>query len=528
MSTHDQAGSPERQLSQIEPYCTKHGYSITQKYQDLGMRGSDDSRPHFLALLRDAQAGLFDVIVVDEVSRLSRQKPLEFIVKVAYPLQEAGVVLESVAEGRQNWDQLVGMILLAVRQDKASEESATLGRRTATGMLRAAKEGKLFVGRAPYGYKYELDEHGHRVGYMLDDDEKVRVVRDIFDAYANRDLSLESIVQELNSRRVPPPSGSREWGKTTVHRILKNPVYAGNYVWGRVSQGRYYRCYSGEPLRTTRGSNKSERRPREDWIVLPGTHTAIVDPAAFDEIQERLASNRKRTSPSRKKGVYSLSQLLRCSHCGMPMYGTKVKGQPVYRCGGSMGSRKCAPRIVQEGVLLNKFVNVLRDTFLHPENKQRLLEEVLAQQACEAKGAGGIREELRKRFERLGGQIAKARKNLIFLDPENIEAAQFEIRRLEQEQTEVGRERERSSSQSPVENLRSLFENVEKFVTCVKSANAEEVRSVTREAIGSVDLCFDTVPKKMVTRYPLASGVIHLRSEAVCAGLSTSDPGAAH
>jgi site-specific DNA recombinase len=60
-----------------KPHCDRRGYSITKIYQDLGMRGSDDSRPQFQALLRDAREGLFDLIVVDELSRLSRQEPIE-------------------------------------------------------------------------------------------------------------------------------------------------------------------------------------------------------------------------------------------------------------------------------------------------------------------------------------------------------------------------------------------------------------------------------------------------------------------
>ncbi len=105
MSTDDQADSPQRQRDQVLPYCEKKGYRVVEVYEDAGMRGWDNDRPAFQRLLRDAQKGLFDIIVVDEASRLSRQDPIEYVVTVAHPLRQAGVAVEVVDEGRQmNWD----------------------------------------------------------------------------------------------------------------------------------------------------------------------------------------------------------------------------------------------------------------------------------------------------------------------------------------------------------------------------------------------------------------------------------------
>jgi site-specific DNA recombinase len=197
MSTDEQPDSPERQRSQILPYCERLGYRIVQEYSDLGERGWRDDRPQFLRLLQDAQAGKFDVIVVDEMSRLSRQDPFDYIVKVAHPLREAGVGVESVAEGRQDWDELVGMILLTVRQDKARQESITLGRRTATGQVRKAKEGKLFSGRAPYGYRYKVEKGVRK---------------------ADRKEGLSATVSALALMSFPPMAGSEAHEGIKPHR----------------------------------------------------------------------------------------------------------------------------------------------------------------------------------------------------------------------------------------------------------------------------------------------------------------------
>jgi DNA invertase Pin-like site-specific DNA recombinase len=111
MSDDSQENSPDRQKSQILPYCDRKGYSVVEIYEDHGMRGWDSSRPDFRRLLIDAQAGNFDVIVFDEQSRLCRLDPIDFFSRVAGPLKDAGVILEAVDKGPFNWDDIAGLLM---------------------------------------------------------------------------------------------------------------------------------------------------------------------------------------------------------------------------------------------------------------------------------------------------------------------------------------------------------------------------------------------------------------------------------
>ena len=57
-------------------------------------------------------------------ARLSRDEPVEFFGEVVWPLKQAGVQLDSVAEGGiQDWNNLPGVLLGAVYQDRSSGES---------------------------------------------------------------------------------------------------------------------------------------------------------------------------------------------------------------------------------------------------------------------------------------------------------------------------------------------------------------------------------------------------------------------
>ncbi len=100
MSTDRQEDSVERQRAGVAPYAARQGYQHAGDYVDEGIAGDVfDKRPDFQRLLRDAAAGKFDVIAVDEPSRLSRQNPVELIEKVIAPLRRAGVKIDTVSKG---------------------------------------------------------------------------------------------------------------------------------------------------------------------------------------------------------------------------------------------------------------------------------------------------------------------------------------------------------------------------------------------------------------------------------------------
>jgi DNA invertase Pin-like site-specific DNA recombinase len=139
MSTPKQEDSPERQIAQVESHAKLRGYSVSEVYCDLGIAGDDSERPSFLRLLADAMGRKFDVILIDEPSRLSRTKPSRFIAEVIYPLEKAGVIVESVSAGQLRWDDIGGLIMTAVHADRSSSEVKNLSRRVLDGMAKSAR-----------------------------------------------------------------------------------------------------------------------------------------------------------------------------------------------------------------------------------------------------------------------------------------------------------------------------------------------------------------------------------------------------
>jgi len=204
----------------------------------------------------------------------------------------------------------------------ASIQDRSLEQRLRRGRLRKARRGKLGV-RVPTGYT--RDERGE---VILDPDEAVRgAVNEVFTAFAEMG-GVGEVLQHLEGRgislgfRGPAPGGGtriawRAANRQTLRNMLRNPIYAGAYVYGR----------------------RPDREPtREDaWkICLRDHHRAYIPWDRFEENVRRLAVSRTSSSaPSAvRSGATLLTGLVYCARCGRRMAAQYPSGAGRYVCAG--------------------------------------------------------------------------------------------------------------------------------------------------------------------------------------------------
>jgi hypothetical protein len=205
----------------------------------------------------------------------------------------------------------------------------------------------------------------------------------------------------LNKEKIPAPRGA-PWHRNAVRRILRNRTYAGDYVWGSTSSGKYH-TRAGEEIVTRRRGGM--RRMANDPIVHEGILPALVSREIFDQAQELL--NRRRKATRRPGTVKPLSGLLRCSKCGSPMYVNFGD----YRCGRSVdfgdGTRCTAP-IARGEYLLRAIVEHLQKHLLAPK-QLAALKAKLERKAKEQRQAPGDGEAaaLDREIAELERQIAE-------------------------------------------------------------------------------------------------------------------------
>lgn len=110
----------------------------------------------------------------------------------------------------------------------AQLERETIVERVTDNYYFRANSGYWAGGYAPYGYKIKhiIGTDGKKHSVLEADEEKSKIVKEIFDMYVNKNISMRKISQDLNVRKVPTlKKGDYHWGICAVNAILSRPIY---------------------------------------------------------------------------------------------------------------------------------------------------------------------------------------------------------------------------------------------------------------------------------------------------------------
>jgi site-specific DNA recombinase len=520
-SKKTQEHSIERQMSQVRPYADRNGYLIVEEYIEPGIPGDEvENRPEFQRLLRNARGDNFQLILCDDEDRFGRFDVHKYG-SVVDPLKTAGVRLETVAQGEVDWEDALSALSDVIRMAFKKEQSKDAARRILTRFIVMAERGE-WVGRPPYGYLTDPDtkrlvlDPGPAGGGQT----KADVVRWLFLTYAERDVSLGWLADELRRRGVPSPTGKEVWQTMTVRAILRNRNYLGDFHWGSKPHGKYYRYGgNGQARKVKGGKKKRERTPEDQWLIKADTHPALVERDLFEKVQAKLDKNQKRTTPQVGGGDWLLSKLMVCGHCGYFMVGIRVGGRKKYRCGGYQchGGRFCHHLVIEEAQALDAVVRKIEEQFLNPDNLNRLRQEI-RRQAQEERGALGEKgKALRQQIEALGRQINQGNENLALLPPDRLPGViallrewEAERERLKAQLADVQRGPDVDAAEREIAGAEALLWQLRE---ALQSADPALVRAALREVVSKIELHWEPRPKKSnpaKTTWVFTRGLIHV------------------
>jgi len=300
MSTGLQEYSLENQSQAIAEYARQHGFFVVQTYSDPALSGVLFRRRKGLQkLIQDVVRGQvpYKAILVYDVSRWGRFQDADESAHYEFLCKSAGVPVHYCAETFTNDGSLSNAILKALKRTMAAEYSRELGVKVLAGQIRLARLGFRQGGPPGYGLRRLLVSRtgqprqqlasGERKSIATDrvilvpgPSHEVEVVREIYQMHAYGGFSVRDIVEELNGRGCLFINGSK-WDLDAVHSILDGRKYCGYNVYNRTSE---------------RLSSKKINRPQSEWVVVPGTFQAVVDPATFDASQKIFNRQTRRTS----------------------------------------------------------------------------------------------------------------------------------------------------------------------------------------------------------------------------------------
>lgn len=329
-SSHAQRDvSIEQQVKECQKYAERLGLRVVEIYADRALTGTNDKRPEFQRMIRDAEKGAFAYVIVYTLDRFARDRYDSAVYK--RQLRNCGVKVLSAMENIS--DDPTGVLMESMLEGLAEYYSKELSRKITRGM-RDNAEKCLANGSLPYGYRRGPD------GRYAVVEAEAEVLREIY-SRVDKGEAFVQIFEDLNSRGLRTKTGGA-WNRSSFNTLLTNERYTGVYIFGET------RVEGGIPQ--------------------------IIDKEIFDRVQMRLQTKpRARNSPQKRRranGVYLLTGKLYCGKCHSPMVGISGKStsqtpHTYYVCQKRRKEKTCDKHHVRRDWAEQQIAVILRDIVLN-------------------------------------------------------------------------------------------------------------------------------------------------------------------
>ena len=267
----EQLNSLENQVQYYtELIQSKPNWTYIPGYIDEGISGtSTKKRDSFLRMIADAKAGWFDFIITKEISRFSRST-LDSIQYTQELLEhDVGVLFQNDNINTLDSDSEFRLVVMA---GVAQDEVRKLSERLKFGFRQAIKNGHVLGNDKLWGYD--------KKGCVLTINEtEAKVVRRIFHLYANEQMGIRRISQQLYDEGFTSRKGNA-FNVLTIRHILENPKYKGWYCANK-SQTVDYR------------SKRKIFLDESEWVMYPDPSIPAI---VSEELWDRANALYKRRS----------------------------------------------------------------------------------------------------------------------------------------------------------------------------------------------------------------------------------------
>lgn len=493
VSTEEQAENPEGSIRNQEDrlrlaveYKNRTGNfgEVVGVYTDPGISAKNMKRPQLQELLRAVRNREVNLIMVTELSRLSRNTR-DFI-QIWDLMRENGCRFTSLREDFDTTNAAGELVLFQLMNLAQFERRQTSERVEANLQTRAAR-GLYNGGPVLIGYKTDPA----KPGYLVVDEEMAEHVRTAFHTFI-REGTLSKTAIFLNDagfrmRKQMQGSSTSRSGIFTVDNLqamLRNKAYIGVRVF------------------------KVKGEVKEVKAVWP----PIIDELLFHRAGALLTKNYRTSKPmgEKKKLPYILTGIAHCKKCGNAMSGKSATGN-----GGKVGYYehvwatkrdsalskkifKCEPHRVPakklEPLVWEEFSKMVTDTLfiqkmfekvkaLHSENPQRKDQDRLKAKVM------GLQSQLEALAERLSELPKSVSATPIYKQMERLES----LLKEHQEQLAKIKESSRSSKDrvASLETFEAFASNYKKFVH--QEMNPDQQKQAIQKFIHKVEVGIDTV-----------------------------------
>lgn len=301
-------------------------YAVME-FCDDGFSGTNFNRPQFQKMMEMIRAHEVHCIMVKDLSRFGREY-LEVGGYLELILPIFGTRFISVNDNfdSNNYSGTTGGIELALRNLINGMYSQDLSLKVRSAIRTRNKQGQYYGGYSFYGYLLNpKDKH------RLIVDEAVRGT--VFRIYCEciEGKSMAQIAAGLNDDGIETPSEHKKrYGQKYNGRCMEGkPIWLASTIRQILSDERYTgKMISGKRETVGIGTGKMRSLPKNEWIVVPGTHEAIISEEMFEAAAEARRS-RIRTVNDNTSG-FRAGNLFVCGYCGRKLQKSNGKTTHLY------------------------------------------------------------------------------------------------------------------------------------------------------------------------------------------------------
>ncbi|MGO2174965.1 MAG: cassette chromosome recombinase CcrB [Staphylococcus equorum] len=327
--------SIDGQINQIREYCDFNNFAVVDVYADRGISGKSMNRPALQRLLKDANEGQIDSVMVYKTNRLARKT--SDLLKIVEDLHRQNVEFFSLSE-RMEVNTSSGKLMLQILASFSEFERNNIVENVFMGQTRRAQEG-YYQGNLPLGYE-KIPDNKHE---LMINQHEANIVKYIFESYA-KGHGYRRIANALNYKGYVTKKG-KPFSIGSVTYILSNPFYVGKIQFAK------YKDW-----------NEKRRKGLNDHpVIANGKHSPIISQELWDKVQARKKQVSKKPQVH-GKGTNILTGLISCPKCSASMSastttntlkdGTKKRIR-YYSCSNfrNKGSKVCSANSVRADVI---------------------------------------------------------------------------------------------------------------------------------------------------------------------------------
>jgi DNA invertase Pin-like site-specific DNA recombinase len=371
ISKGDDSESIQNQKNMLIKEAVENGWEVYDVYSDEDFAGADRNRPGWKRLLKDAEAGLFDIVLCKSQARFTRESEMvEKYLHYLFPLWGIRFIgttdhADTNNKGNKKQRQINGLVNEWYIEDLSDNIKA---------VFKSKKEDGKHIGAfALYGYMKDPAEKGH----LIVDEEAAEVVREVFLLF-NQGYGKSAIAKILNSRGIPNPTeykrrkglrycaakskNSTLWKYFAIADMLVNEMYIGSMVQNKYGSVSYK-------------TKQNKPKPKEEWIIVSNKHEPIIDIDLWNRTQEIITQKAKPFGDTGKVGLFA--KKTKCMTCDYTMLSSKNHDKHYLKCGTKHISKDACigafvPVAELEKTVLSELRKITHENLDKPELKRQL------------------------------------------------------------------------------------------------------------------------------------------------------------